>query len=164
MKTLEQQVVNALIDAGVNAVVSCRREKFDVPVAASSGSPETAPAPKAAVAAPALDANTFTISFQSSEPVAWSAISKLQNLPMAPVVTWPFRTSTRACSSSRAAALRAATRGSSRPVRRACRCEPADNKPIDPLAARKLVAGRTGRACVTLKVYQLPPSAKHSGK
>ena len=168
MKTLEQ-VVNALIDAGVNAIVSCRREKFDVPIAATSGSLETTSAPKAAVAAPVLDSNTFTISFQSSEPVAWSAISKLQNLPMAPVVT---RVSFRNLNQSLQfiegggpgeggntgdplAALFAVHAGK----------EPADNKPIDPLAARKLVAGAERvEAQVTFKVYQLPPSAKHSGK
>ena len=167
MKTLEL-VVNCLIDTGVSAIVGFEREKFETAAAAIPGL-ESTPASRAATpaAAPVLESNTYTIAFQGAEAVVWNAITNVQNLSIAPVVTQvSFRNLNKSLQFSEGAentggagvnpleALFAAH--AAKPVAE----EP---KVVDPLAAKKLVAGtELVEAQVTFKVYQLPMAANPS--
>lgn len=169
MKTLEM-VVNSLIETGVSAIVGFEREKFEAAAAAIAGM-ESTPSPRAtpsAAPAPVLESNTYTIVFQGSESVVWTALANVQNLPIAPVVTQvSFRNLNKSLQFSEGTesggnagvnpleALFAAHAG-----------KPAaeEAKIIDPLAAKKLVAGtELVEAQVTFKVYQLPMAATPPG-
>lgn len=168
MKTLEM-VVNSLIDTGVSAVVGFEREKFETVVPLPGAEPP-APArtPSSSPPPPVLESNTYSIAFHGAESVVWQAITNLQNLPIAPVVTQvSFRNLNKSLQFSEGAegggnagvnpleALFAAH--SAKPAA-------AETAAFDPLAAKKLVAGtELVEAQVTFKVYQLPMAANPSG-
>lgn len=168
LKTLEM-VINCLIDTGVSAVVGFEREKFEA-AAAALNTMETQATPRAAAAAPApvLASNTYTIAFQGSEPVVWSALTNLQNLPVAPVVTQvSFHNLNKSLQFSEG--TEAAGNAAVNPLEAlfaAHAAKPAADEPkaVDPLAAKKLVAGtELVEAQVTFKVYQLPMAANPAG-
>ncbi len=168
MKTLEM-VVNSLIDSGVSAVVGFEREKFETVPPVSGLETPAARAP-AAVPAPVLESNSYTIAFHGAEPVVWSALVNLQNLPIAPVVTKvQFRNLNKSLQFSEGTG-EATGAGGINPLEAifaAHAAKPASDEPkvLDPLAAKKLVAGtELVEAQVTFKVYQLPMAANPSGK
>lgn len=170
MKTLEM-VVNSLIDSGVSAVVGFEREKFesaiplpgmDAPTPAPARAASSAPPP------PVLDSNTYTIAFHGAEPVVWSALANLQNLPIAPVVTQvSFRNLNKSLQFSEGAEGGGNTGVNSLEALFAAHAaKPAteETKIVDPLASKKLVAGtELVEAQVTFKVYQLPMAATPPG-
>ena len=170
MKTLEM-VVNSLIDSGVSAIVGFEREKFEA-AATALNALETQPAPRAATAAsvpaPVLESNTYTIVFHGAESVVWTALANLQNLPVAPVVTLvSFRNLNKSLQFSEG--TESGGNAGVNPLEAlfaAHAAKPADEEPkiIDPLAAKKLVAGtELVEAQVTFKVYQLPMAATSPG-
>ena len=171
LRTLEL-VINSLIDSGVSAIVGFEREKFEAAAAAlNSMETQTTPRTPAAATAPApvLESNTYTIAFQGSEPVVWSALTNLQNLPVAPVVTQvSFHNLNKSLQFSEGA--ESGGNAGVNPLEAlfaAHAAKPAGDEPkvVDPLAAKKLVAGtELVEAQVTFKVYQLPMAANPTGK
>jgi hypothetical protein len=171
MKTLEM-VVNSLIDTGVSAVVGFEREKFEA-VVPLPGLESPAPAPARSTTTsspppPVLESNTYTIAFHGAEPVVWQAVTNLQNLPIAPVVTQvSFRNLNKSLQFSEGA--ESGGNAGVNPLEalfaaHAAKPAAADTKSVDPLAAKKLVAGtELVEAQVTFKVYQLPMAANPSG-